>query len=306
MERNIDIVIPMVFPQDPVWQREYHCAHSGNAAHNVRFRSWATEELLVRCCEKYMPWARDIILLLSGESQVQQWMKASHPDGPNIRIVLHREFVPSKFLPCFSAPCFEMFLDRIPGLSEWFIYGNDDMFPLSPLHPEDFFRKPADGDGSHPLLPCQIMTEMPYPVVPNIFHRGCMQGLNMIAEPYGLHFRNTWLKNGHSMAAYLRSSCEEVLRRHGEQIMQHINPLKRDEHSNYQYIYAYYQHFAGLYVSHTPRLQYVGPDVPTKSLPAILRDPEAGIVCLNDNAKITDWQQRAAVVRREIMEKLDG
>jgi hypothetical protein len=46
-----------------------------------------------------------------------------------------------------------MFLHRIPGLSERFIYGNDDMFPLSQLEPEDFFRgRNADMEGR--ALPC--------------------------------------------------------------------------------------------------------------------------------------------------------
>ena len=40
---DIDLVIPMVFPSDPVWQRDYERSHGGTAfaaARNVRWRSW--------------------------------------------------------------------------------------------------------------------------------------------------------------------------------------------------------------------------------------------------------------------------
>ena len=305
---EIDLVVPMVFPQDGEWQREYvRCFGEVAAATNVRFRSWGTEELLVRCCMKYMPWLNNIYLLLAGEGQVQEWMRdltenreerRLRREGrwPGLRIVFHRDFIPGEYLPCFTSSCIEMFLHRIPGLSEHFIYANDDMFPLSPLAPDDFFR-----DG----LPCQRLVEKPYPAKPNLFERGCMQGLNMIAGPFGKHYTATMLRNGHSIAAYLKSSCEEVWRRHGQEILHGLNPRKRDEHSNYQYIYGYYQQLAGLYVEHTPRLQYVGASTPTKQIATIIRDPQAGIVCLNDNKRIVDWRERAEVVRQSVAAKLD-
>ena len=40
MERNIDLVIPMVFPMDATWRADYHRYHDGDPRANVRFRSW--------------------------------------------------------------------------------------------------------------------------------------------------------------------------------------------------------------------------------------------------------------------------
>ena len=297
MERNIDLVIPMVFPADPQWQQEFtrHKGNGAGAVKHVRYRSWGTEELLVRCCMKYMPWVRRIHLLLASESQVQPWMQSFNLEHVTLNIVFHRDFMPKEYIPCFSSPCIEMFLHRIPGLQEQFIYANDDMFPLSPLHPEDFFR-----DGR----PCQRFVEKPAPAKPNIFQRKCMYQQNMIAAPFGKHYRRTWLKNGHSMAPILKSSCYEVWKRHGEEIIRYLSPLKRTDRSYNHYIYSLYQYFAALDVEHAPREQYVGKNTPVSQIAGIIRDPQAGIVCMNDNESLDDWQKRAAVVRKEIGNKI--
>lgn len=314
---EIDLVIPMVFPEDEEWQQAYSRCHGGDATRKVRFRSWGTEELMVRCCLKNMPWLRCIYLLLASPSQVRGWMKnmvateSQHTEKTGVHLVFHREFIPEEFLPCFSSPCIEMFLHRIPGLAERFIYANDDMFPLSPLKAEDFFRKPdfrddgmAEWRDDDVLWPCQHFDERNWPVRPSLFQRKCRNQQRMIAEGFGLKLWKTWLRSGHSFAPLLRSTCEAVWERHGEEIRKHLSPLKRTEHSYNHYIYSLYQHFAGMDVDHVPRERYVGKETPTARLAEIIRDPEAGIVCINDSEKIDDWEKRADVVRREIAAKL--
>ena len=331
---DIDLVIPMVFPQDAEWQREYERCH-GNAdaaKRHVRFRSWGTEELLVQCVMKWMPWVRYIHILLASESQEQEWMKRVKREKgkvknslpqPEVRIVYHREFMPEKVLPCFNVNTIEMHLHRIPGLSEHFIYSNDDFFPLSPLEPSDFFRPATTGtEGTEKtedteeivncklsncklLWPCQHHNEKPYPVNPNVFQRFVMNGLNMVAADFGKQFGNTWLRGGHSMQPMLRSTVEKVCALHADRIGKSFTLGRTDRNFN-QYIFPFYQHLSGEYVDYAPRRQYVGPGTPTGEIARIIRDTEAGIVCLNDNEKIVDWERRAEIVRREISEKLKG
>ena len=316
---EIDLVIPMVFPQDAEWQRDYtrRFGNDGAAAQgNVRFRSWGTEKLLVGCCRKYMPWVRTIYLLLASESQVQEWMKADGDGGetagerdtglPSVRIVFHREFMPEGVLPCFNVLTMEMFLHRIPGLSEYFIYSNDDFFPLSPLEPGDFFRSLSPAlpkEGGSILLPCQHHDVKPYPAAPNIFQRFVKNGLDMVAEDFGVKFNGTWLRGGHSMQPMVKSVVEEVCRRHWDRISRSFTAERSGRNFN-QYIFAFWQHLSGKYVDHVPRRQYVGADTPTGEIAGIIRDPECGIICLNDHESIKHWELRAEVVRREIAAKL--
>ena len=311
----------MVFPQDPEWQREYQRHHGDDATKNVRFRSWNTEELLVRCCMKYMPWLRRIHILLARESQVREWMHRLKGEDGRLRIVFHRDIMPSEYLPCYSSPCFEMFLHRIPGLAEHFIYANDDMFPLSPLSPDDFFR-PVSNDGTSAALrmwnrvmhcigiyepdyqPCQHVHEKKYPANPNIFQKKCMYQQTMIGSSFGWERKDVLLRTGHSFAPILKSTCEEVWRRHGEDITAHLSPLKRTDHSCNHYIYLLHQYFTGAYKDHTPREQYIGPATPSADIAGIIRNPTCGIVCLNDNEQIMNWESRAETVRKEIESKL--
>jgi len=301
MERDIDLVIPMVFPEDPAWQRDYASRRGSAAAavRDVRFRSWGTEHLLVMCCLRYMPWLRRIVLLLASGSQVRPWMadlmeSQSTADAPRLDVVLHRDFMPVEVLPTFNVLTIEMFLHRIPGLSERFIYSNDDFFPLSPLEPEDFFR------GG---LPCQHFDERPFPSSPNVFQLFVKNGLDMVAADFGRRFPRTWLRGGHSMQPMLLSTVREVCRLHAGRISGSFT-FERSARNLNQYIFPFWQHLSGRYADHVPPRRYVGPRTPTGDIAAILRDPGCGIVCLNDNEGIADWEARAGIVRREIAAKL--
>lgn len=285
----IDFVVPLVFPNDPVWFKSYResRAYNGNAEQDVRFRTWETEELLMECVKKFMPWLNKIHILVSGESQVQKWMKGYH-------IVYHKDFMPEHLLPTFNVCTIEMFLHKIPDLAEHFIYSNDDFFPLSPLTREDFFRNG---------LPCQHNDERPYPNPPNIFHRFVMKGLNMVARDFGKKYTNTWLRGGHSMQPMLKSTVEKVCALHKKEIEESFAPV-RDPRNLNQYIFPFYQHLSGKYVDYLPRRQYIGLKHNIQQLVDAIRDPNAGIVCINDHEDIKDWKERANIAKLEIAHKL--
>ena len=100
-----------------------------------RYRDWGTLKFLLRGIEKHIPSIENVFLLVSGDSQVPSWV-----DRSVVRVVLHRDIIPERFLPTFNSTTIEMFMHRIPGLAEEFLYFNDDMFPVMDCAPEDFFR----------------------------------------------------------------------------------------------------------------------------------------------------------------------
>lgn len=81
-----------------------------------------------------MPFIRNVYLVVSGESQIPDWI-----DRDEINVVLHRDIIPESLLPTFNSTTIEMYLHRIDGLSEHFIYSNDDMMPMNRMRAEDFF-----------------------------------------------------------------------------------------------------------------------------------------------------------------------
>lgn len=302
---KIDYVVPMVFPDDPLWRKDLQRAIGYDDSDDVRYRSWGMEDLLVQCVRRFMPWVRDIIILLAMDSQVKEWMCSaaeSQNTEPRLRIVFHRDFIPEEYLPTFNSRAIEMFLHRISGLSECFLYGNDDMIPLSPLRQEEFFALPQPS--STTLLPCQHMFPKDYPDNPNNFQIACMGGLNFVASEFGIHFTNKWIKNGHSIAPILKSSCKHLWQRGQQEILRSISRFREPKNFN-QYIYSWYQFFSGQYIDHFPHAKLM--TVRDKSLSEILSviaDPDCGVVCINDHESVNDYQAYALHVRKAIEQKL--
>lgn len=138
---KIDFVIPWVDGGDPAWQREkekYWIAE-GNTPYldgnqSARFRDWDTLKYWFRGVEKFTPWVNHIFFVTWGH--VPEWLNT---DNPKISIIRHEDFIPKEYLPVFSANPIEINFDKIPGLSEHFVYFNDDMFIINSMEKEDFF-----------------------------------------------------------------------------------------------------------------------------------------------------------------------
>lgn len=289
--RTIDFVVPMVFHDDPQWQEDFkkvrHRYDENNLYDFVRYRSWGTEDLLIRCIRKFMPFVRTIYIILARESQKRDWM-----DEEGVKIVYHRDFISEKFLPTFGLT-FEMFLHKIPGLSERFIYGNDDIFPLAPLTEQDFF----EGD-----VPCIHNTEKPYPEHPNIFHMFCIGGLNFIAREFGMRYRDTFLKGGHGLTPMLKSTWEHLWNIGAKEIEASITPFREGRNFN-QWICPWWHWLSGNYVDRIPSTVYVNVSSGVDKMVKAIQN-STGIVCVNDNECEKDYKKYAVAVRAAIEEKL--
>ena len=121
----MDAVITYVNGLDPVWQSEYSKCVGMETFLEKRFRDWGTlKYLLLGICVN-MPFVRNVYLVVSGDTQVPSWV-----DREQLRIVRHSDIIPSELLPVFNSQAIEMFLHRIEGLDEEFLYFNDDFLPM--------------------------------------------------------------------------------------------------------------------------------------------------------------------------------
>lgn len=146
---KIDVVITWVNGNDPVWQQKQAkykgVQKSTESADPARYRDWGTLKYLLRSINQNAPWVRKIFLVT--DNQKPEWFV----EQDKLVIVDHKDFIPEKYLPVFSANPIENNLHRIPGLSEQFIFCNDDFFFLNKTKPEDFFLdgKPKDFASLH-------------------------------------------------------------------------------------------------------------------------------------------------------------
>ncbi len=144
---NDDITFPIDFvwtwldDADAEWceRRDEHLVASGGQLSDphVAARFVNRDELMysMRSVAMYAPWFRHLYVVT--DRQTPEWLDAGHPD---VTVVDHREiFRDPAALPTFNSHAIECQLHHIPGLSEHFVYLNDDFFLGQMLHPSTFF-----------------------------------------------------------------------------------------------------------------------------------------------------------------------
>ena len=139
---KIDLVIPFVNGNDPTWYNEFlkHKKKFNPSYMDGNFKTrYDGDDILLyvfRSVAKYAPWINKIHLLLSGPTQIPDWI-----DTNKVHIVYHKNFIHKYALPCFNSSVIEYFVWNVPELSEYFIYGNDDFIFNSVVNPSDFFKE---------------------------------------------------------------------------------------------------------------------------------------------------------------------
>lgn len=137
----IDIVYTWVDGSDPRWlaRKEAALRALGRDVpeHSADRSRWEDRDELrysLRSVALYAPWIRRIYLVT--DDQVPTWLRR---DG-SITVVDHRDLFPAgSTLPTFNSHAIEAVLHRIEGLSEHFLYMNDDFFFGGVVAPENFF-----------------------------------------------------------------------------------------------------------------------------------------------------------------------
>ena len=112
--------------------------HVPKNSHNIAdYRVINTDELkyLLRSVDKFGPWIYKIFIVTSFH-QRPKWLQTSS----RIKLVNDTEIVPAQYLPTFNSHVIECYLHKIAGLTEHYIYANDDMFLGRNVTAADFFE----------------------------------------------------------------------------------------------------------------------------------------------------------------------
>ncbi len=140
----VDVVYTWVDGADLAWQRARALAlglsdpgeFTESAAAEARFRQHDELRYSLRSLERHAPWVNHVWIVTAG--QVPAWLDTEHP---GVTVVPHEEiWSPEGILPTFNSHAIEAHLHRIEGLSEHFLYLNDDVFLGRECSPEHFFE----------------------------------------------------------------------------------------------------------------------------------------------------------------------
>ncbi len=134
----IDFVLTWVDGSDEEWQKkkaQYSNSDDEQTNGKTRYRDWELLRYWFRGVEQYTPWVRNVFFVTCGH--FPKWLNVKNE---RLKCVSHESFIPSEYLPTFSSHSIELNIHKIKGLSDHFVYFNDDVFLLRALEKEKFFK----------------------------------------------------------------------------------------------------------------------------------------------------------------------
>jgi hypothetical protein len=240
---EIDLAYLWVDGNDAEWVagknrflRENNAAPSIEATTKARNANNDELKYSLRSVEKYAPWIRKIFVVTDG--QKPDWLDLRHE---KVTIVDIREIIPSEALPCYNSALIEHFLYKIPGLSEHFLYANDDMFFNAEVSPGFFFT-----DEGLPIVRLQYALrgkrinkwKKAFHIRPNIYRKTLNRASSLVKGKFGKYYSGT---PHHNIDSYRKSDyrrvSEEVF---GHEIRSTVTNHFRSETDIQRIIYLYY------------------------------------------------------------------
>lgn len=228
----IDLVYLWVDDSDVEWlkKKQQYLTGSDNlseeAVNVCRFRDNDELKMSLRSVEKHLPWINKIYIVT--DNQIPKWLDTSNP---KIKVVFHKDFIPAEVLPTFNSSALELYLPRIPDLSEHFIYSNDDMFVNCDLLPEFFFTK----DGQ-PIIRLQNST-CKKKADKSTYSYMVVKMQELVREKFGKFYN---LEPHHNFDAYTKTICEKCEKEFkNEYATRELNRFRVDEDTHRSLISFY-------------------------------------------------------------------
>lgn len=288
---KIDLVITFVDSSDIKWQELYrqHAPETQDVQvlGKQRFRSNAHFKYLFRGVEKYVPWINNVFLVVQSKTQIPLWI-----DTSNVKVILHEDIIPQEYLPVFNSQAIEMFLHKIPGLSEKFLYANDDNYFVEDMKPEDFFidnkirtlfTKSSYGqDETMPLWKVAIINS---------------SMLVRSKETEKLKSEGSYISPMHGIRPYLKSKIEEVYQQHSTEILNSITKFR--ERKNFTvYLYDFYLKKLGLTVDKNYKFAYFSSSSSAGLIGASIINPHLyKTICINDTSENYDKERENIITK---------
>ena len=262
----MDIVITYVDGNDPVWKKDYE-KYTNVPVMQKRFRDWGTLKYLLRGVETNMPFINNVYLVVSHPTQVPEWA-----DTENLKIVLHKDIIPEEFLPTFNCNPIEMHLHCIKGLDEEYLYFNDDMYPVGPCMPEDFFRDGKARIGIYRHL-----------FASGMYKKICRNSDRLARKVLGMKPSCRFLRPQHICSPMYRSMCEEVYALANDEVRKTSASRTRTDENLNQYLFLEYQYYKGRLQPEKVSNKHISVALasPEKLRKAILQ-PSGKMLCVND------------------------
>lgn len=309
---KIDFVITWVDDKDEKWQKErnkYKKEKETQAdAGACRYRDWDNLKYWFRSIEINAPWVNKIYFVTCG--QIPDFLNLNNP---KLCVINHNDYIPKEYLPTFSANPIELNFHRISGLSNQFVYFNDDTFLNSNSNPNDWFKngKPRYIFWHVPPQVKEYVTSSHFivkndmEVINKHFSKFDVlkKGINKVASlKYGkISLENIkmfkekqyqWLSCPHHAYPFLKTTYEDVWNEENELLSSVSSNKFRSKEDVNQYLFRYWDLARGNFSPYKP--DYFDYSINTVCLKDCVNDIENGIhnlICINDNENCDDFNK---------------
>ncbi len=250
----IDAVIPWVDGNDPILNAkrsrygDFGLFKQEDVAGSTRYANVGELFWCVASINRFAPWINKIYIVTDGQTpQLTPFLEKYFPGGYiPVEIVDHAIIFRGyeEYLPVFNSSSIEPMCWRIPGLSEQYLYLNDDLMLLQPAQPSDFFTENG-------IIARVTWFSVPWMKLVRTFtprkngrkHVSFKWMMTQSAMILGEKWR--FMKLYHTPRGLLRSFYEEFYKEHPELIVRNIQYKFRDnDHFNVnelQYLGLYRQ-----------------------------------------------------------------
>lgn len=322
---KIDFVVTWVDGNDPEWRKEKNkhlpTEKLVDAAAN-RYRDMGTLRYWFRAVEKYAPWVNKVHFITWGH--LPEWLNR---ECPKLNIVNHKDYIPEEFLPTFSSRPIELNMHRIEGLSEHFVYFNDDVFLNAPIDESFFFKKGLPCDCAHIVNVYFENTE-------DMYAHGLLNSTNLINKKFSyiksffkhpakfinvrygiknnlanfLKLENTCVFSGfeehHLAIPCLKQTLEDLWNDHEEEFCKTSNSKFRAATDITSAIIRYRQFAEGKFspVSRKSRGKTFSISEDNSNIIKAISSSEHKVICINDSPYIKDFEKAESEII-EVYEK---
>lgn len=322
---KIDFVIAWVDGNDPDWLKEKakydHSIDITQDTIDARYREWDNLQYWFRAVEKFAPWVNKIHFLTWGH--IPKWLDVNNP---KLHIVNHKDYIPKEYLPTFNSHTIELNIHRIEGLSEYFVYFNDDMFLTRHVKVTDFFRN---------NLPCDLFALDAVYFAPD--SAGAYNGNNLeivnknfsknkqfklykfkkyIKLRYGIKnlyrtivlMKWSWFpgfRYDHLATSFLKSTLEAVWDAEPEVLHATCIDKFRSKRNVNQWIFKYWQLASGdFYPRASLGKAFHIKAKPNESLKQAIETQKYKMICINDTARTQNFEAHRDMVKESFQKIL--
>ncbi|MFJ8601679.1 stealth conserved region 3 domain-containing protein [Streptomyces shenzhenensis] len=299
----VDAVYTWVDGDDPAMaaKRRAHQAHSDNPiapreTGASRYTSHDELRYALRSLEMYAGFVRHVYLVT--DSQLPGWLD---PGAAGLTVIDHRDILPGDALPVFNSHAIESRLHHIPGLSEHYLYFNDDVFVNRPVRAEHFFH--GNGIARIPLSPLKLGVGAPHPLEPAPNSAG-KNAREVIRRFHGRYVTHKSLHTPHPQLLSVMREMESLA----------IEELERTSYSRFRSITdvapasTLHHHWAiatGRAVPAEYRFRYIQLGTPDmqRRLDRLAAGEEVDFFCLNDVETAPESRAAARTAMRAFLER---